>query len=144
MTADLRRAWATRIASRGDEPVYYHGTAKAPGFKMTEVTPAGSRPSWHPVTFPHDHDPEHAYATTSLRDAWDWAAKAHDTHFKPGSKIVPRVFKVKPRGHVEEDPVYGDNGPRNVSSSDARSKHGFDVQGEEKMPSWMGTHEDWK
>jgi hypothetical protein len=47
-----------------DEPVYYHGTSKAPGWKPSFITPAAQRPG-SKVTFPSDTSPEHAYATTN-------------------------------------------------------------------------------
>jgi hypothetical protein len=134
----LRQAWAKLIIAAEDE-VYYHGTAKVPSWQPTEITPQTGRRG--KPTFPHDTDPDYAYATKDPANAWNYAEKAwHST-----TVGHPRVFRVKPRGPVEKDPQRDERGElRNNWEGDVRSRHGFDVVGEEPMPEDMGEPEDWR
>lgn len=109
--------------------VFYHGTT-AEG-DLDRILPASQ--SGASVIYQHQTDPDYAYATTSKDDAWTWAQKAWDN---TGGR--PRVFKVRRRGPVEPDEPYDRAGnSRSVSDSDVRSRHGFDVIGEEPMPHHM-------
>lgn len=76
------------------------------------------------------HEPGYAYATTEPSHAWHYAEQAAMTH---GGK--PRVYEVHPAGPVEKDPEEDVHGTRRGNfAADVRSKHGFDVIGEEETP----------
>lgn len=119
---------------------YYHGTT-VPG--VTHILPASAH-GGH-VTFPHDTDRGHAYATTDKDDAWDYATRAW--HAAGGEEGHPRVYQVRPIGghkNVEKDPEVNAVGKRRMNfENDHRSKHGFEVVREMKMPEHMGRPEDW-
>jgi hypothetical protein len=95
---------------------YYHGSVDE---DVEEVTPQG-----HRRAFEHDHEGTHAYATSSLDSAWEYAQrKAEETGRHP------RVYEVEPNDDdVEMDPKRdaGDNS-RRVNSGDVRSRAGFGV-----------------
>lgn len=106
--------------------VFYHGTTTDQDLK--EILPASQhgRGSIHPGSV----DPDYAYATPHLDNAWQWADKAWDN--RGGHR---RVFKVRRKGPVELDPRDNDSGgSRNNYEGDVRSRHGFDVIGEMPMP----------
>jgi len=74
------------------------------------------------------HEPGYAYAT-SRSSAEHYANMAALTH---GGRA--HVYEVSPRGPVEEDPKIDKGGNwRGVNEDDVRSKHGFDVIGEEDL-----------
>lgn len=116
---------------------FYHGTTVE---GVTHILPA-SKHRGH-VTFPHDTDREHAYASTKEGDAWDYAEKA----WHASGTGVPRVYKVHPMGPHEKDPQVDERGDwrGGVNESDVRSKHGFAVLHEVPMPEHMGDPEDWR
>lgn len=122
-----------------EEAKFYHGTT-IPNVKR--VLPANVHKG--DVAFPHDTSREHAYATTNHDDAWDYAEKTWnaDDHGRR-----PRVYEVKPIGgmkHVEEDPRFDSRGnARGNYQNDYRSKKGWHVVREVKMPEHMGDPEDW-
>lgn len=113
-------------------PVLYHGTAADRA--LTEITPLSDRHPHLRVPERSEYkggngtysDPGFAYATADPDDAWHWAQEAW--HKNP--RGIPRVFRVRGRGPMEPDPNFShhDN-PQQV-----RSRHGFDVVGEEPMP----------
>jgi rifampin ADP-ribosylating transferase len=110
--------------------VYYHGTTVP---DVTHILPASQHGQG--VVFHSDTSPEHAYASTDLKDAWDYAQKAYD-HKMNGR---PRVYQVRPMGghqSVEKDPEWNDatGRHRGNNESDFRSKHGFEVVREMKPP----------
>lgn len=106
---------------------FFHGTVAE---DMHEVTPRGAR-QYHIG----EHDGTHAFATTSESDAWHYAELAWN-HASTG---VPRVYRVQPKGHVEQDPHR-----ENFDGRWHRSKEGFDVMHEVPMPEHMGPAEDWR
>lgn len=76
------------------------------------------------------HEPGYAYATTKPEDAWHYAERAAEAH---GGR--PRVYEVHPTGPVEKDPAEDAHGnSRGNFENDHRSKHPFDVIGEEEPP----------
>jgi hypothetical protein len=116
----------------------YHGTVARPDI-AGGVTPVASS-KWRKVNF-GETDPEYAYATSNLADAWHYAELAWGTH----AHGHPRVFRVKARGPIEKDPSLGPEGrSRGGFEHDVRSRHGFDVLGEEEMPKQMGRPEEWR
>lgn len=80
------------------------------------------------------HEPGYAYAT-GLKSAWHYATRAAD-HYGG----TPHVYEVNPRGPIEEDPMYQNGYSRGNNADDVRSKHGFDVVGEEEMPEHLRDH----
>jgi GNAT superfamily N-acetyltransferase len=122
--------------------VYYHGTTVP---DVTHILPAAQHGKG--VVFHSDTSPEHAYASTDLKDAWDYAQKAYD-HKMNGR---PRVYQVRPIGghkNVEKDPEWDDvtGRHRGNNESDFRSKHGFEVVREMKPPKHVRgnyTDEEW-
>lgn len=133
-------AQAPGRAQKTGPKTYYHGTTVA---GVTHILPASSH-GGH-VTFPHDTSREHAYATTDKNDAWDYAQRAW--HAAGGESGPPRVYQVRPIGghkNVEKDPELDSTGRRRLNfENDHRSKHGFEVVREMKMPEHMGEPEDW-
>jgi predicted GNAT family acetyltransferase len=112
---------------------YYHGTTVP---DVTHILPAAQHGKG--VVFHSDTSPEHAYASTDLKDAWNYAQKAYD-HKMNGR---PRVYQVRPIGghkNVEKDPEWDDvtGRHRGNNESDFRSKHGFEVVREMKPPKHM-------
>lgn len=121
---------------------YYHGTTVP---DVTHILPANHHGQG--VVFQHVTDKDYAYASEDPKDAWTYAEKAYDTVGNgPKGDRHPRVYQVRPIGghqHVEEDPAYNEHGSRNVNLSDRRSKKGWEVVREMKMPKHMGKPEDW-
>lgn len=122
--------------------VYYHGTTVG---GVTHILPADHHGGG--VVWPHDTDSSYAYASESLDHAWGYAEKAFDNASRPGGH--PRVYQVRPIGghqHVEEDPTWDHarGKSRNNNSTDRRSKRGWEVVREMKMPGHMGKPEDWQ
>lgn len=113
---------------------YYHGTIGEHG---SDDSPGHIEPAsvhGQGVTFRHMTSPDHAYATTSERDAWDYAGKKFD-HTGVEGHHVPKVYEVRATGPVEKDPHYDDLGNnRNVNEGDYRSKHPFEVVRELNPP----------
>jgi hypothetical protein len=117
---------------------YYHGTTEE---DMDEVSPATSHRMG--VIFPHQTDPEYAYATPSESNAWHYAQLA----WNAGGGGIPRVYRVRPTGPVEEDPTHWPNGEsRGNFSDDVRSRHPFEVHEELPTPEYwqQGDDEDWE
>lgn len=122
--------------------VYYHGTTVP---DVTHILPASQHGQG--VVFHSDTSPDHAYASTKLGDAWDYAQKAYD-HKMNGR---PRVYQVRPMGghqNVEKDPEWNEatGRHRGNNESDFRSKHGFEVVREMKPPKHVRdsyTDEEW-
>lgn len=105
-------------------PRYYHGTTVS---DLERVHPNyGTRGN-----FGNNlgiHEPGYAYAT-SRSSAEHYADMAALTH---GGRA--HVYEVSPRGPVEKDPQYDQHGNhRGNNADDIRSKHGFDVVGEEDL-----------
>lgn len=110
-------------------PKYYHGTTAE---DVERIHPNHSTTGNFGVG---THEPGHAYAT-GLKSAWHYGERAADTY---GGK--PHVYEVSPRGPVEKDPERDSAGNlRSNQADDVRSKHGFDVVGEEEMPSRLQEH----
>lgn len=114
-----------------ESPIYYHGTT-AEG--LTHVLPS-SQHGGH-VLYSGAADPGHAYATTDLGDAWNYAKTSyHNTEHG-----VPRVYEVSPlhgdHSHVEHDPNFND-------TTSFRSPHGFHVTRELPMPDHMKSSGHW-
>lgn len=124
-------------AQEPEPTAWYHGTTVP---RVRQILPA-SQHHRH-VTFPHDTDRDHAYATSSHEDAWNYAEKAW--HAGDGSSGPPRVYQVHPKGHYEKDPIYDGDRRRGNNESDYRSKDGWDVVKELKMPRSMGKPGDWR
>lgn len=129
-------AMVTRDAPRKAEKdptrarVFYHGTTTDQ--PLSEITPLSERHPHRKMLDSGEHkgntfsDPGFAYATTDRDDAWHWAQEAW--HKNPVG--MPRVFKVRRRGPVEADPNFSGHS----NAGQVRSRHGFDVVGEEPMP----------
>lgn len=125
-------------------PQYFHGTTVE---DLERVHPNhGSRGNFG--NNGSIHEPGYAYAT-SRGNAEHYADQAAMTH---GG--TPHVYEVSPRGPVEKDPTYDQHGTsRGNYADDIRSKHGFDVVGEEDLghdedhdeDEWGHDedHEDW-
>jgi hypothetical protein len=121
-----------------DPPAYYHGTTAA---RVRTILPAARHQRF--VSFPHVTDPHHAYATTNLDSAWDYAEKA----WHNGGQGRPRVYRVEPLGEVEADPEIDEKGVRRGNKvDDVRSKHGFRVVDRMPPPPHIAetTGEDWR
>lgn len=104
-------------------PRYYHGTTQE---DLERIHPNHATTGNFGVG---THEPGHAYAT-SKENAWHYATRAADAY---GG--TPHVYEVSPRGPVEKDPTHDAHGRlRGNFVEDVRSKHGFDVVGEEEMP----------
>jgi hypothetical protein len=119
----------------------YHGTSVP---NVTHILPAaqhGKGLSYGPDTT----SPNHAYATTSVEDAWEYAMEAHGQHDDRDEKAPgrPRVYEVHPIGghhHVEDDPDHEGGVWRGVRSGDKRSPVGFEVGREIEPPQHV---KDW-
>lgn len=125
----------------GKGVTYYHGTIGEHG---TDDSPDHIEPaSTHGqgVTFSSDTSPDHAYATTSEKDAWDYAGKAFDWRGTE-RRHVPKVYEVRATGPVEKDPDWDDKTGRSraVNESDHRSKHPFEVVREVDPPEHIRDH----
>jgi len=113
-----------RSIENGDQaPRYYHGTTEE---DLEEVHPNhGTGGNFGKFI----HEPGYAYAT-GKDSAWHYAVRAADAY---GG--TPHVYEVAPKGPVEEDPISDAHGNlRGNFHDDMRSKHGFQVVGEEEMP----------
>lgn len=110
-------------------PTYYHGTTRE---DLEEVHPNhGTGGNFGAGT----HEPGYAYATGKASAA-HYAGRAADAY---GGR--PRVYQVAPLGPVEKDPERDANGTlRGNFHDDVRSKHGFQVVGEEELGH---EDEDW-
>lgn len=128
---------AEKSAQEPEPTAWYHGTTVP---RVRQILPA-SQHGRH-VTFPHDTDRDHAYATSSHEDAWAYAEKAW--HAGDGHSGRPRVYQVQPKGDYEKDPVYDGDRRRGNNETDYRSKHGWDVVKEMNMPRSMGKPSDWR
>lgn len=117
-------------SDEGGEPApkYYHGTT-AEDLERIHSNHSSSG-NFGAAT----HAKGYAYAT-GLNSAWHYATKAAD-HYGG----TPHVYEVSPRGPVEEDPRYENGHSRGNYADDKRSKHGFDVVGEEEMPEHLQKH----
>lgn len=73
------------------------------------------------------HAKGYAYATSEPH-AWTYAERAADQ--RDGAQ--PHVYEVNPRGPVEKDPTHENGYSRGNYDEDVRSKHGFDVIGEQE------------
>jgi hypothetical protein len=118
---------------------YYHGTTVP---NVSHILPANQHGG--PQVFGNGiSSRDHAYATTSESDAWEYAKKAW--HAAPSGR--PRVYRVHPIGgreDVEPDPEVDEFGhSRGVNQSDHRSTQGFHVLHEMPMPRDYGDPEDW-
>ncbi len=112
---------------------YYHGTTAE---DLDEVAPASSHRRG--VIFPNMTDLDYAYATPSESNAWHYAELA----WNAGETGIPRVYRVKPTGPVEEDPTHWPNGDsRGNFSDDVRSRYPFEVH--EELPTPEHWQEDW-
>ncbi|MCX4799558.1 hypothetical protein OG497_37525 [Streptomyces sp. NBC_01242] len=125
----------------GKGVTYYHGTIGEHG---TDDSPGEIHPATvhgQGVTFRSDTSPDHAYATTSEGDAWDYAGKAFDHRGTEGHH-VPKVYQVRATGPVEKDPDWDDRAgrSRNVNESDHRSKHPFEIVREMDPPEHIRDH----
>lgn len=122
-------------APEPEPETWYHGTVTP---KLRHILPADKH--GRPVTFASDTDRGHAYATSNVDDAWEYAHKAWSAH--PSGR--PRVYAVQPAGHYEKDPETDAQGRmRGNNSSDYRSRDGWKVTRELRMPSHMGRPSDW-
>lgn len=126
--------WADAISARlpGSDQIFYHGTVVP---HLEQVRPGREHGQ---VVFPHDTDPDFAYANPELAAAYHYAELAYNA----ASYGRPRVYKVRATGPVEEDPFYDEHGrSRSIMSGDVRSRHAFEVIEEMPAPSWW-TEED--
>lgn len=120
----------------GQDLTFYHGTVLA---RLKAVLPAAQHRG--SVIFPHDTNPEFAYATPDLDVAWHYAEKA----WNAAARGIPRVFKVRATGPIEKDPEYDQHGRhRSNFESDIRSRWKFVVLEEVPMPESMGNPRDWR
>lgn len=120
--------WTHAIAMSRD---YFHGTNQdfAPGDHILPAAEHGGEVSWPNMT-----DRNHAYATEDEGDAWNWAHKGWEMR-GGGPENRPRVYRVRPAHPVEQDPQRDEHGySRDVSESDKRSPHGFQVVEEMERP----------
>jgi hypothetical protein len=134
--ATPKAEWKPPAAPEGpDEGPFFHGTTVA---RVRKIMPASAHRRH--VTFPHDTDRDHAYATSDVEDAWEYAQKAHAAN----STGRPRVYQVEPLGHVERDPRTDAQGRmRGNYESDHRSRDGWKVVRELPMPKHMGDPRKW-
>lgn len=119
---------------------FFHGTISP--LQPDDVIEPVAKSTWRKVRFPHDTDPEYAYATSDVDTAWHYAEKVWGSTDSP---THPKVFEVEPVGEHEEDPTRDAHGQlRGNFSTDRRSKHGWRVLREVPMPEHMGTPEEWR
>jgi len=110
------------------EPILYHGTTRSEDDEVPEeIIPSGGSQSFGPGVA----DPNYAYATPSLKDAWSYAHKRVEN----GRGGKPTVYRVTPHDpeDVEEDPSYEGDYSRGTMAHDKRSKSGFEVLDEVPM-----------
>lgn len=119
-----------------DGQVYYHGTVVE---DLEHVQPANTHRRG--VAFPNDTDPDYAYASPSERNAWHYAELAWNN----SSSGIPRVYRVRSTGPVEEDPYYPGGVSRGNFSDDIRSRHPFEILDELPTPDHFLTDpdDDW-
>jgi rifampin ADP-ribosylating transferase len=115
---------------------YFHGTVSR--FRRGDVILPSAVTRRSP-TFPADTDTNFAYATADRSNAAAYAEKAWNTQ----ERGVPRVYRVEPLGGVEEDPQYGPDGHRGNYEGDVRSKAGFRVMSEHRLPEFAD-EDDWR
>lgn len=127
-------------ASLVEADVFYHGTVGDPDVdQLDQIQPA----SQHGMGVTHWNmtDPEFAYAAQSESSAWYYAELAW--HNRGGDRDVPRVFRVRATGPVEEDPFYDAQGrSRSVHEGDVRSRHPFEILDELPTPEHFITGPD--
>lgn len=119
------------------EPIMYHGTTKREDADdPEEITPSGGSQSFGPGVA----DPDYAYATPSLHDAWTYAHKRAEN----GAGGKPTVYRVTPHKpeDVEEDPKFSGDYSRGNYEHDKRSKSGFEVLDE--VPMSQKQEHDWR
>lgn len=116
----------------------YHGTVRD---GLDTIEPASAHCGPRTFAYTADGDPDYAYATSSLDDAWRYAEKAwHATGIG-----IPRVYLVEPFGEVEPDPQEDAQGrSRGNYEHDLRSRDGFNVLREMPWPEEFGDPEDWR
>lgn len=120
-----------------NRPQYFHGTVSR--FRRGDVILPSAVTRRSP-NFPSETDTDFAYATTDRSNAADYAEKAWSAQ----SKGSPRVYRVEPLGSVEEDPQYGPDGHhRGNWETDVRSKAGFRVMSEHRLPEFAD-EDDWR
>lgn len=116
------------LTMAGHHPPLYHGTSVS---GITHILPSSQH--GRGTSYGDLSSTNHAYATTSLEDAWEYAMESHGAHddrdeHSPGR---PRVYEVHPIGghhHVEDDPPYDEQGRhREPRQEDKRSALGFEV-----------------
>lgn len=130
--------WIAQVAARlpgstAELDVFYHGTVGDPDVdELDQILPA----SQHRMGVTHRHmtDPDYAYAAQSERSAWHYAELAWNNRVS-SDREVPRVFRVRATGPVEEDPFYDEHRrPRSVHEGDVRSRHPFEILDELPTP----------
>lgn len=130
---------ALKDSGHGEVPVHVHdqsSTEDHPAPKLYHGTTAEDVDIVHPNhgtrgNFGNNlgiHAPGYAYAT-SRESAESYANMAALTH---GGRA--HVYEVAPKGPIEKDPSYDEHGnARGNYADDMRSKHGFQVVGEEDL-----------
>ncbi len=141
--------WIAKILGRMparlvEADVFYHGTVGDPDVdELDEIQPADVH--GRGVSHPAMTDTGYAYAASSERSAWYYAELAWNN--RVGSdREVPRVFRVRATGPVEEDPFYDEQGrSRSVNDGDVRSRHPFEILDELPTPDQFITDpdDDW-
>jgi hypothetical protein len=119
----------------GTAPTYYHGTTEE---DLDQVYPNhGTR-----GTFGNNggiHEPGYAYATSRK-----WAEHYADRAAEMRDGVRPHVYQVEPKGPVEDDPSRDVHGNlRGNFAEDMRSKHGFQVVGEEDLGHDDNYEDEW-
>lgn len=120
--------------SANEAPKLYHGTTVE---DLEEVKPNHGTRGMHGNNG-MIHEPGYAYATD--RDsAESYADSVAMTH---GGR--PRVYQVSPLGPIEKDPTYDAHGNHRANyAADVRSKHGFQVVGEEDLGHDDDYEDEW-
>jgi hypothetical protein len=127
-----------------DDTVYYHGTVMTDyDFDEFENQEAGAlvQPArvHGSVIFTSDTDPDYAYVTTELRDAWYYAELA--ANHRPTGR--PRVFRVQATGPVEPDLEFTPSGQRRgIMSHDLRSRYPFEFLEEMEPPEHLRAYDE--
>lgn len=124
----------------GQQFKYYHGSV-ARMEAGTEILPPSRRDPSIRANWPNaSMSEDHAYASESEDNAWEWAERAWNV--SPNGH--PRVYEVEPLGQVEPDERYDAHGNlRDIFEGDVRAP-GFRVLGERPMPEHLGPPEDWQ